>query len=79
MDLPTGCTLKSQDFQLTDFSKTSSVKSFLLIFGLLAFTGYVLMAYAHALTGYTRENNHAAPAHGRIKNNTAMFCLSCVT
>ena len=48
MDISTGFTLKSEDFQLADFSKTASFKSFAHL-GFLAFMVPALIAHARAL------------------------------
>ena len=64
MYIPIGFTLKSEDFQLTDFSKTlliSKDKTFFFFFvlGLLAHAVHALISHTHALTGHTRDNNPA--------------------
>ena len=46
MDIPIGFTLKSEDFQLADFSKTVSFNlCFLLIFGFLACSPHAIVVF----------------------------------
>ena len=61
---PQAIWLKSEEFQMTDFSETEKLEHFLLISGLLAFTIHpcvrALIAHAHALASCTHDINPAS-------------------
>ena len=79
MDIPIGFTVESEDFQLTDLSKTAYFKHFTLIFGFLACTVRAPIAHARALTGCTHNNNPACGACSVILEFPAVWKFSGIS
>ena len=77
MDIPTGFTLKSEEFQLTDFSLLRKLERLSLVFDLLDLQS--TPTYAHALTWCTRDNPvRAAPAQKQPYVSWVTLCTMII-